>query len=185
MRGEGWTFAQMRAALDAHPAIAHVYEIVSEGDRDFVVMELVRGRPASELLRGGPLAAPEIARIGEQVASALANIIANTTNAHFSPVSAVSASVADLRRIIEEASGGRPFREIGIVVRGQALAGPNGIAGEWGHNPLPWAELDAGRKELHRNFEHASAETQLPERPDYEVPNRFLIKARREMANRE
>jgi putative ATPase len=33
----------------------------------------------------------------------LANIIANTTNAHFSPVSAVSAGVADLRKIIEEA----------------------------------------------------------------------------------
>jgi fructokinase len=25
----------------------------------------------------------------------------------------------------------------GIVVRGRALDGPNGIAGEWGHNPLP------------------------------------------------
>jgi fructokinase len=25
----------------------------------------------------------------------------------------------------------------GVVVRGQALDGPNGIAGEWGHNPLP------------------------------------------------
>ena len=33
----------------------------------------------------------------------LANIIANSTNAHFSPVSAVSAGVADLRKIIEEA----------------------------------------------------------------------------------
>ena len=26
----------------------------------------------------------------------------------------------------------------GIVVNGQLLHGPNGIAGEWGHNPLPW-----------------------------------------------
>ncbi|MGF1526019.1 MAG: ROK family protein [Candidatus Competibacterales bacterium] len=26
----------------------------------------------------------------------------------------------------------------GIVVRGQLLRGPNAIAGEWGHNPLPW-----------------------------------------------
>ena len=26
----------------------------------------------------------------------------------------------------------------GIVVRGQVLTGPNAIAGEWGHNPLPW-----------------------------------------------
>ena len=27
----------------------------------------------------------------------------------------------------------------GIAVRGRVLAGPNGLAGEWGHNPLPWA----------------------------------------------
>jgi fructokinase len=26
----------------------------------------------------------------------------------------------------------------GIVVGGECLTGPNGIAGEWGHNPLPW-----------------------------------------------
>ena len=26
----------------------------------------------------------------------------------------------------------------GLVVRGQPLAGPNAIAGEWGHNQLPW-----------------------------------------------
>lgn len=26
----------------------------------------------------------------------------------------------------------------GISVNGQLLAGPNGVAGEWGHNPLPW-----------------------------------------------
>ena len=28
----------------------------------------------------------------------------------------------------------------GIVVRGRLLTGPNGIAGEWGHNPMPWPE---------------------------------------------
>ncbi|HYN60074.1 MAG TPA: ROK family protein [Rubrivivax sp.] len=26
----------------------------------------------------------------------------------------------------------------GIAVHGQVLSGPNGLAGEWGHNPLPW-----------------------------------------------
>ncbi len=30
----------------------------------------------------------------------------------------------------------------GIVVRGKVLTGPNGIAGEWGHNPLPWPRDD-------------------------------------------
>jgi len=30
----------------------------------------------------------------------------------------------------------------GVVVRGQVLTGANGIAGEWGHNPLPWPNDD-------------------------------------------
>jgi uncharacterized protein len=47
---------------------------------------------------------------------------------------------------------------------------------------LPWAEVDAWRKELHCDFERALAETTLPERPNYEAANGFLIKARRGMA---
>jgi predicted nucleotidyltransferase len=46
---------------------------------------------------------------------------------------------------------------------------------------LPWAEVDVWRKELHLDFERALTETKLPERPDYEAANRFLIRARREM----
>jgi fructokinase len=30
----------------------------------------------------------------------------------------------------------------GIVVEGRPLVGPNGVAGEWGHNPLPWPSDD-------------------------------------------
>jgi fructokinase len=30
----------------------------------------------------------------------------------------------------------------GIVVNGEVLEGPNRIAGEWGHNPLPWPGAD-------------------------------------------
>jgi fructokinase len=30
----------------------------------------------------------------------------------------------------------------GLVYRGALVAGPNAIAGEWGHNPLPWPEAD-------------------------------------------
>jgi fructokinase len=28
----------------------------------------------------------------------------------------------------------------GVVVNGQVLTGPNAVAGEWGHSPLPWPE---------------------------------------------
>ena len=34
----------------------------------------------------------------------------------------------------------------GIVVDGRALAGPNAVAGEWGHNPLPWPRPASGRE---------------------------------------
>ena len=30
----------------------------------------------------------------------------------------------------------------GIAVHGRVLTGPNGLAGEWGHNPLPWAAAE-------------------------------------------
>jgi predicted nucleotidyltransferase len=46
---------------------------------------------------------------------------------------------------------------------------------------LPWTEVDAWRKELHHDFERALTETKLPERPDYEAANHFLIKARKEI----
>ncbi len=32
----------------------------------------------------------------------------------------------------------------GLVLNGRLLQGPNGIAGEWGHNPLPWRRAEDG-----------------------------------------
>ena len=48
---------------------------------------------------------------------------------------------------------------------------------------VPWDEVDAWRLELHRDFDRAYAGTVLPERPDYEAANAFLIRARRSRAN--
>src|ERR1041385_8875601 len=47
-----------------------------------------------------------------------------------------------------------------------------------------WDEIDAWRLELHAEFDRALAETRLPERPDYERANAFLVRARREMVAR-
>lgn len=30
----------------------------------------------------------------------------------------------------------------GLAVHGRVLTGPNGLCGEWGHNPLPWGTVD-------------------------------------------
>lgn len=35
----------------------------------------------------------------------------------------------------------------GVVVRGGLVQGPNAVAGEWGHNPLPWARDDLATPE--------------------------------------
>ena len=44
---------------------------------------------------------------------------------------------------------------------------------------LPWEVVDSWRLELHREFEEAFRVTRLPELPDYERANDFLIRARR------
>jgi len=49
---------------------------------------------------------------------------------------------------------------------------------------VEWSDVNDWRKELHKDFENALSETKLPERPDYERANEFLIKARKEMADR-
>ena len=44
---------------------------------------------------------------------------------------------------------------------------------------LPWRETEAWRVALHQEFDAALAATSLPERPDYERANAFLLRARR------
>lgn len=46
---------------------------------------------------------------------------------------------------------------------------------------VPWAEVDAWRLELHRAFDAAYETSALPERPDYEQVDAFLVRARRSM----
>ncbi|MBC8355225.1 MAG: nucleotidyltransferase domain-containing protein [Planctomycetes bacterium] len=44
---------------------------------------------------------------------------------------------------------------------------------------MPWGDVEAWRLRLHEQFDAAFSSTELPERPDYERANAFLIKARR------
>jgi predicted nucleotidyltransferase len=46
---------------------------------------------------------------------------------------------------------------------------------------VAWAEIDAWRVRLHQQFDAALVATKLPERPDYEQANAYLVKARRSM----
>jgi len=47
---------------------------------------------------------------------------------------------------------------------------------------VPWGEVEAWRLSLHREFDRAVAETSLPDRPDYEIVEQYLIAVRRRAA---
>lgn len=44
---------------------------------------------------------------------------------------------------------------------------------------VPWEETEQWRRSLHAQFDQALAATKLPERPDYQRANEFLLEARR------
>ena len=87
----------------------------------------------STWLNGRPLKEDLEAALGREVR------IANDANC-FALSEAADGAAAGARTvfgvIVGTGTGG------GIIVDGRVLVGPNAIAGEWGHNPLPWPEGD-------------------------------------------
>lgn len=67
MKREARTAAQLN-----HPNIATIHAIDQDGDRMFIVMELVSGEPLSRIIRRGPMNEADVCRIGRAVAEALA-----------------------------------------------------------------------------------------------------------------
>ncbi len=64
---------EARAAAGlSHPGIVQIHDILSEGDDDAIVMELVDGSSVAERLQDGPLPLPEALRLARQVAEGLA-----------------------------------------------------------------------------------------------------------------
>lgn len=49
---------------------------------------------------------------------------------------------------------------------------------------VDWQEVEAWRRELHREFDSAYRRTSLPERPDYAWADDFLVRSRRGMVDR-
>jgi fructokinase len=87
----------------------------------------------SECLNGRPLQADLERQLGQPVA------IANDANclalSEATDGAGAGAPVV-FAVILGTGTGG------GIAVNGRVLTGPNGVAGEWGHNPLPWVDGD-------------------------------------------
>ena len=56
----------------SHPHIAAIYDLLSESERDFIVMEFVAGATLKDLLANGPLPFAEVLRLGKQMMQGLA-----------------------------------------------------------------------------------------------------------------
>ena len=87
----------------------------------------------STWLNGEPLAEDLAAALGREVR--LANDANCFTLSEATDGAAAGADVV-FGVILGTGCGG------GIAVHGRVLTGPNGVAGEWGHNPLPWPRAD-------------------------------------------
>ncbi len=89
----------------------------------------------STCLNGQPLPADLAARLGQPVA------VSNDANclALSEATDGAGAGAAVVFAAILGTGVGA-----GIAVHGRVLEGPNGLAGEWGHNPLPWADDEPG-----------------------------------------
>jgi serine/threonine protein kinase len=61
------------ARLD-HPGLVGIYDAGTEGDRAWVVMQLIEGQPLGARVSRGPLPVPEVTRLGAELAEALAYV---------------------------------------------------------------------------------------------------------------
>jgi fructokinase len=87
----------------------------------------------TECLNGQPLRADLAVRLGQPVALANdANCLALSEAAD----GAGAGAGVVFAVILGTGCGG------GLAVHQRVHAGPNGVAGEWGHNPLPWRDAD-------------------------------------------
>lgn len=87
----------------------------------------------STWLNGRPLHRDLTAALGREVR------VANDANCF--AVSEASDGVAAGKRVVFGVILGTGCGG-GIALNGSVHAGPNGVAGEWGHNPLPWARAE-------------------------------------------
>ena len=131
-----------------HPAIVQVYDWVEAEDHDWLVMELVDGRPLDEVLEDGPLPPERAAAIAREVASGLAaaheaglvhrdlkaaNVMVTASGGHSSGVKILDFGIAKKVGLDTEGAGGegRPttLTEAGQVVGTVASMSPEQALG--------------------------------------------------------
>lgn len=105
----------------------------------------------TQCLNGRPLAADLAAHLGQPVR--LAND-ANCLALSEATDGAGAGAAVVFAAILGTGTGA------GIAVHGRVLTGPNHLAGEWGHNPVPWAEAHEPRPACYCG-QHGCVETLL------------------------
>ena len=130
------TLQAMRGLVDAARAAGHGPFSIGVGTPGTATASGLMKNCNSECLNAQPLQRDLQALLGQPVA------IANDANclAMSEATDGAGAGAAVVFAAILGTGTGA-----GIAVQGRVLAGPNGLAGEWGHNPLPWATDDDPR----------------------------------------
>jgi fructokinase len=130
-----------RATLDA------VAGLVADGERELGVTGTVGiGTPgsisrATGLLRGSNSVCLNGQPIKRDLEAALAREVRITNDANCFALSEATDGAGEGADVVFGVILGTGVGA-GIVVHGSVLDGPNAIAGEWGHNPLPWPRDD-------------------------------------------
>ncbi|HLK00134.1 MAG TPA: serine/threonine-protein kinase, partial [Streptosporangiaceae bacterium] len=130
------TLREARAAARVkHPGVAAVYDVVSEDGRWYIVMELVEGRPLSQVIdTEGPLPSAVVADIGAQILAALkAGHVAGVLHRDLKPsnVLITPAGRAVLTDFgIASVAGDPSITRTGIVLGTPGYLAPERAAGE-------------------------------------------------------
>jgi fructokinase len=123
------TLRALAALVDAARAAGHGPFSIGIGTPGSLAAGGVMKNSNSQCLNGRPLRTDLRALFGQPVA--LAND-ANCLALSEATDGAGAGAAVVFAAIIGTGTGA------GIAVDGRVLSGPNGLAGEWGHNPLPW-----------------------------------------------
>jgi serine/threonine protein kinase len=111
--------ARAASAL-SHPSIVTVYELGSEGDLDFIAMELVEGRSLSEVLAGGRLEPDRVRDYATDLAQAL----------HAAHEAGVIHRDLKPDNVMVAPDGGLKILDFGVAKRRSTFQAPSGRAGD-------------------------------------------------------
>jgi fructokinase len=134
-------------ASDYEAIIAEVARLVRDTEQELRLTGTVGvGTPgsisrATGLLRGSNSASLNGRPIKRDLETALAREVRITNDANCFALSEATDGAGEGADVVFGAILGTGVGA-GIAVRGVVLEGPNAIAGEWGHNPLPWPRDD-------------------------------------------